>query len=163
MNDSIFMCATSICVCLVVCSVIRIVAPTGNTSRILSVVISVFVLLCMFSPLKSLVESFRFESDRSFSEDIELKQAEGYDEQVILQTASYINEYVNNILVNEGVENSEIKTILAVNENRGIYIRELNIYLSKGYSEKSAEIKELIKSSLGVEPLIKEAENDKEN
>ena len=78
------------------------------------------------------------------------------DERVIEETAKYLNEYVNEILVSKGVENASIKTILSTNENRGIYIKELNIYLDKDNMDKSKDVKEWILSLVGIEPVISE-------
>lgn len=156
MSESIYICAASLCCSLVACAVIRIILPSGNTERIMTVVLSVFVLCCLFGPLVDLIGN----SDFGFSEEDLIVSEEAavliQDDVVIEETAKYINEYINGILVSKGIENSEIKTVLSKNNEGGIYIKEVNIYLNKAYLEKSGDVRKWISESLGIEPEVSE-------
>ena len=160
MNESIYTCASSLCCSLIICSIIRMFAPTGNTSRILSVVMSVFVLLCILTPFLSLSDELNISAKEGTltvnEKDFSLK----LDEEVIKQTANNINSYVNTLLTQSGVENTIIQTILALDENNSIYIRAMNIYLNVNYKERKDEIKALVLRSLGIEPTVTEYEYD---
>ena len=156
MNTSVYTCAASLCVTLVACAVIRMIAPSGNTSRILSVVISVFVLCSMVSPISSLFKNLNFDTKEETFSVKEKDFSNQYDDAVITKTADYINRYVCSTLSAEGVENVSIKTVLGVDANNGIYINELNIYIDKAYTERFSEIKSIVKNTVGVEPTITE-------
>ena len=156
MNSSVYACAGSLCVTLVACAVIRMIAPSGNTSRILSVVISVFVLCSMISPIITLVKTSDFNvKEERFSVTEDSLSAE-YNEVVINQTADYINEYLNTSLEASGVEKATIKTVLALDKNDGIYINNISIYIDKKYTDKAGEIKNIVKNTVGVEPIVLE-------
>ena len=156
MNDSLYTCAACLCVTLVACAVIRMIAPSGNTSRILSVVISVFVLCSMLSPITAFVKDFGFgivdKSINDYEPDISAK----YDAEVIRQTAEYINQYVDAALNAQGVTDSSIKTIVSVSENNGINVSEMYIYIDKAYNSRSEEIRDIVKNTVGVDPIVVE-------
>lgn len=156
MSQSIYLCAASLCCCLVICAIVRMFVPNGNTTRILSVVISVFVLCCMFSPIKEIIKDFRVGQSEKKLNITEEKFNAKQEDKVINETAKYINEYINNLLVSEGVKNASVKTILALSQNRGIYIKDINIYLDKEYMKDSKKIKDLIIKYIGTEPEVTE-------
>jgi len=156
LTNSIYVCAASLCCSLVACAVIRIILPSGNTERIMTVILSVFVLCCLFKPIIDIVKNINLSLNEDHFNVTEESITVLQDERVIEETAKYLNEYVNEILVSKGVENASIKTILSTNENRGIYIKELNIYLDKDNMDKSKDVKEWILSLVGIEPVISE-------
>ena len=156
MSSSIYTCAASMCCCLVVCSIIRIITPSGNTTRIMSVVISVFVLCCLLSPITELIKNFKIKSYEETITAQEYDFSSEIDKKVISQTADYLNEYVNLTLESAGVNNASIETILALSEQKGIYIREMNIYLDVNEKDKTEDIKELVLNSVGIEPNVLE-------
>ena len=156
MNNSVYTCAASLCVTLVACGIIRMIAPAGNTSRILSVVISVFVLCSLVSPISVFVKnlSVTVDEDEFMSEEKSISVE--YDNEIIRQTADYINQYVYTSLKAEGIDNTAIETVLALDENSGIYISKMNIYIDKRYTEKTQVINEVVKNTVGIEPEITE-------
>lgn len=156
MSNSIYMCAASLCVSLVVCSIVRIIAPSGNTNRILSVVISVFVLCCVLSPIAELLKGFYTSSYESGYLYEEYDFSSEYDNEVMRTTGDYVNEYISLMLESSGVVNVSIKTILALDENGGIYIGDMRIYLDKSDMVKAEEVKELVMNAVGTEPVIME-------
>lgn len=155
--QSIYICAASLCCCLVVCAILRMVAPSGNTQKIMSVVIGVFTVCCLLSPLYEIGKNLNFSENKDYvSDKIRNDYEQQYDSKVLQTTAEYINEYVNSLLCESGVDNAQIETILSVNEGRGIYIKELNIYLYKKNEVDINEISDLIYSSVGIVPSITE-------
>mgnify|MGYP003289145769 CR=1 FL=1 len=161
MTESVYVCAASLCCCLIVCSVLRIISPYGSTQKIMTLVISVFAVCSLIAPFTSLVNEFR-ESykhnvcDESITDKIQLKT----DEEVAKLAAEYLNDYVNTLLLAKGITDSEIRTILSYDADSVIKIKELNIYLNKTYSSQTDEIKNLICSNLGVIPNVTELNNE---
>lgn len=159
MKDSIYICAASLCCCLVVCSLVRMIAPAKSTSRILTVVISVFALCCIISPVASAVKGFDVSSVE-WSVDAKTKEyAAQYDESVLRETAEYISQYVSAILMSADIKVSEVKTVVAVNDARGIYIRSVSIYLDKKYISRKDEIQQLLYSELGIKAEVTECKD----
>ncbi len=156
MRESVYICAASLCCCLVVCSLVRMIAPSNSTNKIMSVVISVFALCCLFSPIIELISDFdtgRYELNNVITVQ---KYSDAYDEEVLKSTAEYISEYICLLLDTGDIDVSEVKTIIGVDENRGIYIREINIYLDKDNIKYKDDVSSLLFSELGIKPKITE-------
>lgn len=156
MSESVYICAASGCCCLVVCALIRIIAPSGNTTKILSLVIGLFALCCLISPVAELFRNIDF---------VELSKEQNIcnenfsalcDEQVLSKTGDYINSYADIILKQADININNIQTVLGVDKNKGIYIKQMNIYINKTARDKADKIENLISNSLGIVPKITE-------
>ena len=157
MKTSVFICASSLCCCLIVCALVRMISPTGATNKIMNVVISVFTLCCLFSPVSDLVSSFRNE-EYKFNYDAQTEVVTGkYDESVVMYTTQYISEYISTVLTSAGIDVTQVKTRVGINEEKGIYISNVYIYLYEVTPSQKEEIENLIYSELMVKPVILES------
>ena len=158
--QSIYICAASLCCCLIVCALLRMIVPSGNTQKIMSVVMGVFTVCCLLSPLYEIGKNFNFPKVNCISYEIEEKLQEQIDSEVMKTTAEYINEYVNSLLYTRGISDAQIKTTLSVSDEGGIYIKDMNIYLYKKSEIDTQKITNLIYTSVGIKPIITEHQND---
>lgn len=157
MTESMYLCAGSLCCTLVVCSLVRIIAPAGNTTKIMSLVISIFSLCCLFSSFISFSDNLKFtEADISQAEISDEVFSDLCDDKVLSTTGDYINSYTKNLLIQSDINPQQIITVMGVDKNRGIYIREMNIFINEKYHSKTDEVKETVSSILGIEPTITE-------
>ncbi len=156
MNESIYICAASLCCCLVVSSLVRIIAPSGNTSKILSLIIGLFTICCLISPFVALFKDIDVNIYQKELNTESTNLTELYDEQVLSTTGEYINSYVLSLLKNAEIVPENIKTVLGVTKEKGIYVKQMNIYVRKYTWDKADEIKSLIETSLGIEPKVTE-------
>ncbi|MBE6734339.1 MAG: hypothetical protein E7563_03220 [Ruminococcaceae bacterium] len=157
MTESMYLCAGSLCCTLVVCSLVRIIAPAGNTTKIMSLVISIFSLCCLFSSFISFSDNLKFiEADISQAEISDDVFSDLCDDKVLSTTGDYINSYTKNLLIQSDINPQQIITVMGVDKNRGIYIREMNIFINEKYHSKTDEVKETVSSILGIEPTITE-------
>lgn len=156
MNESLYICSASLCCCLVVCSLIKLVAPSGSTTKILNLVIGVFALCCLVSPFVTLIKSL---DEYSYNVEYKMKQNElsdTYSEEVLGTTGNYINSYTQALLANAEIYVDDIRTTIGVDDKTGIYIKEVNIYVNKDSSYKTNTIVNLVESALGVKPKVSE-------
>lgn len=155
MSESLYICAASLCCCLVVCSLVRLVAPAGNTTKILSLVIGVFALCCLVSPFATLVNEVEFDSFQYEYEETQTELSLKYNEEILKTTGDYINSYVKVLLTSAEIMPEDIRTTLGVSNENGIYIKEMNIYINKNSSYKSETIEDLIETSVGIKPKVR--------
>ena len=155
MNESLYICAASLCCCLVVCSLVRLVAPAGSTTKILSLVIGVFALCCLVSPFVTLVKSIDVYSCETDYTEKQSELTQVYNEEILRTTGDYINSYTKTLLLSAEIIPDDIQTILGVNNENGIYIKEMNIYINKNSSYKIGTIEELIETSVGIKPKVR--------
>ncbi len=157
MSESIYICAGSLCCTLLICSILRIISPSGSTQKIMSVVICVFSLCCLVSPVYELVRSIELDNTQKDVNSIASENFEvNYDRAVLKETAEYINEYVNMLLESCSAENAKIETILSSDNSKGIYISGMNIYLYGNENVNIQEISDMVFSATGVKPNITE-------
>ncbi len=156
MSESLYICAASLCCCLAVCSLVRIISPSGNTTKILSLVVGVFALCCLISPFATLAKDINIDG---YKRELDIKNSDlsdVYDKEILRNTGEYINSYAQALLISADINPLNVKTIISVNESRGIFIKELNIYINKNSSYREDDIKSLIETALGVVPKITE-------
>lgn len=157
MKSSVFICAASLCCCLMVSALVRMIAPSGATNKIMSVVISVFTLCCLFSPVVDLVSNFDVSAYEYEADVISKNLSDEYDEEVIQYTTQYISGYVSTLLESAGYDVKQVKTQVTVNNEKGIYISSIDIYLYEVTSAQRIEIENMLKSELSVKPKIWES------
>ncbi len=157
MSESIYICAGSLCCTLLICSIIRIISPSGSTQKIMAVIICVFSLCCLVSPFYEFASSIKLNNVQANLNSITAEKYEAdYDSVVLKETAEYINVYVNALIESCSVDNAKIETILSSDENKGIYIAEMNIYLNRKETVNIQEISDVVLSATGVKPNIME-------
>lgn len=157
MSDSFYLCAASLCVCLVICALVKLVAPSGSTSKILSLVIALFALCCLISPVVSIVKEIDFPSLESETNNYQKQYDEIYNTQVLQTTGDYITDYSYVLLRQADITPLNIKTVIGVSENKGIYVREMNIYINKTDMDKADKVRSIIETSVGIVPEITES------
>ncbi|MBQ8000672.1 MAG: hypothetical protein IJ298_05565 [Ruminococcus sp.] len=122
----------------------------------MSLVIGIFALCCLISPVVSLIKNLDADmipTEHSISSsDI----TELYDERVLKATGDYINSYIDTLLIQAEIDAENIVTVLGVDENNGIYIKELNIYINKKDTVKADSIIDTVNSMIGIKPKITE-------
>lgn len=154
MTESIYICAGTLCCALVVCALVRMLSPSGNTTKILSAVIGIFALCAILSSFTEFLKGIDMPNV-AFKENITSQEfSELCDEQVLTQTADYINQYTQTLIDEADIEYKNIETVVGVSDDTGIYIKAMNIYISESTVGRSDEIRELISSSVGVKPNI---------
>ncbi|MGN0453244.1 MAG: stage III sporulation protein AF [Ruminococcus sp.] len=154
MTESIYICAGSLCVCLVACALLRMISPSGSTKKIMSVVVGVFMLCCLLSPIVSLMKSFDVSDLEAKYSQSESDLSQTVDAEVLKATGDYINEYTSALLREAKIDVRDIKTVIGQTETRGIYVREIYIYIDNTAKDKEKAISELILSAVGIEPKI---------
>jgi len=131
---------------LFVCSLIKILAPTGKTEKIIRLVISVFVLICIATCFKSVINAIdlpAFEASNSVT-----------DEALLKETGDYMAEYIDKLLISENLDAEVVEVTVEADENKVINVSEVSIYINQRDMIYKEKITELIKSYINIEPFI---------
>lgn len=147
--------AAVICVCSVAVSLICSIAPQGNMRKVINLVIGVFMLCCMILPIKNAIKGFDINIDTApISDDLQDTAINAYNDAVLSETKSRLESSACAYLAQHGITADEITVTLEANENAGIYISSLSIYIFIQDIEKSDEIIKLIKEKFEITPKI---------
>lgn len=146
---------STLCCSLIVATLVRIIAPQGNTEKIIKLIISAFILVSIVLAVKSVVDLVDTDKIISDSESIVSYENTEMNNEKVLKTASeYLVEYSKNLLESNNISVDNIKITLVESENSVIYVREAIIYINRDYLNDEDRIINLISSNLGVSPKI---------
>lgn len=121
-----------LCCSMFTASVIKLIVPSGKTEKILKLVISLFVLICLTTCIKSVADEIKTldKNDLSYTE-ISDSLDTSVNENVLKLTGDYMVSYIENLLVSEKIEYSEIKVTVDTDERGVINIKDICIYIDK--------------------------------
>ena len=136
------------------CAFVRIIAPGERTMKTISLVIGVFVVLAVTSPLVNFARNLDLSDSTEELFSVEGEASERYNQEVIKETGDYLAAYVFELLKTSKISPKNIEVVMGTDEERGIYIAACRIYMDKDDYQKEEDVKELISSSLAVEPSI---------
>lgn len=149
--------AFAVCVAAVAGSIMRLMCPAGEVAKIYKVTVSVFLLCCILAPVLNSTLSVDwgmegFTSSAAEENTGELKAT--LEAQVEEEFISSVKAYIESEITAYGASAEKIYINVNRNEDGGIFITELNIFLSAGDEDKQAEISKALRDNLGIEPAI---------
>ncbi len=140
---------------LFVASLVKMLAPKGKTEKILTFVISLFVIICIVTCFTAIATDIDASDVGSIIDEQSLSELESkVNNDVIKITGDYMVQYVKAILEAENIKPAEIKITVDTNENSVINLTEACIYISKKDLILKSEIEDIIKNDLGITPKV---------
>lgn len=144
--------AFSVCVALICGSIMNMLSPDGSLKKIYKLVICVFLLSTIISPLSEIdfSDSFNFEdkSSKAFEIDEEMfflgTTEEIVEEQIKNDTEEMFEEM--------GIIFKDISVKINILESGNIDINKFTVTIDQNYD--FSEIKEKVKNKIGMEPEI---------
>lgn len=136
---------------LFVSSLIKILAPTGSTEKVIRFVISLFVLICIVTCFKSIADTV----DISTTEEDYQNINSTVDMSVLKVTGDYMAEYVESLLLAEEISAETIEVTVNTDENKVINITDICIYIDKDKSLLESKITDIIETDLDITPKVK--------
>lgn len=154
-----------ICVCCVICGALGILAPLGNTKKLMNVVMGIFFLamaVSSFAGFDSQLEGFDFALPDS--QDIALEYENLGENEVLRVAEEKLEDYAAYVLGEEGIEPEKIRIILERDQSGGIYVKEINIYINQEQNRLfKTKINNTIKNDFKVFPNIVVGDKEKED
>ena len=135
-----------------VAALIKIIAPTGKTDKILKLVLSLFMLVSIAVAIENISESWEFsEGKYELSGKYNENLKHSVDSEVLKSTGDYIAEYIKNLLSLDG---AEIEIGLDVGENSVIKISAVNIYIKQKDLDLKNMITETVEEYFDITPMV---------
>lgn len=121
-----------VCVCVAAVSIVGAVSPSGATGKTLSLVTGVFIVCVMLAPISDFFKNGGFEITLpKISESLEYDAEKAYNDAVVTETASRLESDLKAGLMSEGYGVTDVEIKLSVNDDGGIIIDSLRIYIDK--------------------------------
>lgn len=135
---------------LFVAALLKILAPSGSCEKVIRLVVSIFVLICMVTCFKSVADEINISEIEA-----PVKNDSQFDESVLKLTGDYLAEYVNKLLLIENINAERVEVSVIRDENDVINITDISIYLNKSLAAYKSKAEEIITSSLNISPKVK--------
>lgn len=140
---------------LFVAGLVKMLIPAGSTEKILRLVISMFVLICIVVCFKTIYDSIDISSLKN---SVNSESEEIYEQNVLRVTGEYMAEYVKGLLDTEKITPEKIEVTVNTDSDFVINITDISIYLDKDNKFHESKIIEIIEADLKITPnlIIKE-------
>ena len=135
---------------LFVAALLKILAPSGSCEKVIRLVVSIFVLICIVTCFKSVADEINISKIET-----PVKNDSHFDESVLKLTGDYLAEYVNKLLLSENINAERVEVSVIRDENDVINITDISIYLNKSLAAYKSKAEEIITSSLSISPNVK--------
>ena len=143
-----------VCVCGVAVSVLGIISPNGMTSKTLGLVTGVFIVCVMIVPLKNFFTDFSLDLTMpEIPESISGEAQNAYNDAVVAEVKSRLEKTLLSTLVSEGYSVNKTEINPGKNEDGGIYIEGISIYIDKG-ENRILKITRRTEEILNVTPSV---------
>lgn len=137
----------------VVCMAVEILAPKTPLKKMLNLLISVFFLSAIFSPLliKAGLGDLEFEYGKVMenSEFVKESTDELTDDLIVHYTQKALTEQLQVNFNNIGVFDTEIEIFININEDTGIFINSAVVNVPETYKTAKPEMEKIIENTVG--------------
>lgn len=154
MNSILTACA-AVCGAAIAGSVISVLMPDGSTKKIMTLVMGAFMLCCLIVPVKNAIQGFTLDTSQLQSEEeITASADEAYTDRVIAQAEQTLASTLEGFFKSESIPVKKIRFYLKEEENLGIIINRICIYIDKKDNTHVFRINEITEENFSKTPDI---------
>lgn len=146
---------SAICVVAIAGSIISVLIPDGNTKKIVALILGLFMLCSMIMPIKQAINGFNIQSPEIPKEDsITASTDELYTQKVLSQTEKTLSQTLEGFLKSENIPFERTRFYLKQDQNLGIIISKICIYIDKKDNTYVFRINEIAEENFGKTPYV---------
>ena len=143
--------AVVLCTCVIACILIKMLVPQGRTQKTMNIIVTAFLIIVMISPIKNLVAS---GTSFKISTPDESKIMEEYSDKVLAQTQDNLRKSLLSVLEQNGVTPEDVFVKLKTDNENGIIIDYIYIYLNENSRGKSGDAIKITEENFSITPEI---------
>ncbi|HIW73476.1 MAG TPA: stage III sporulation protein AF [Firmicutes bacterium] len=143
--------AAALCTAAVGCTALHMLAPKGGLGKLLRLLTAAFFLCCMVSPLLELKNITPLSLDTLPAEVSAEALQERVNAQFERQVTAALEQVARQTLENYSLEPAKVAIKMDTDENGGIYITKIILYLDKQNAGGAIAAKQVMEQRLGVE------------
>ena len=150
--------AFSLCAAAVVGAIAELIAPQGDTKKILKVCVSAFFLCCLFSPVIGLLNAAPASIGEELPDTV-MYDGTGYGEelferQVLSAFAENIGRIAREALEESGIAAEEISVRVNIDGDSCISISEIEVTLGEELRTQELRAISAVEKRIGIRPKI---------
>lgn len=143
--------ALIICTCAVACAVLQILLPEGKTGKTINLIVTAFLILILISPIKNL---FLNENKLTIPTPDETKIMAEYNDKVVSTAKDNVRNSLKSLFQQNDIQVKDVYVELKTDEQGGIIIDYINIYISDDINSSQSKIINLVESNYNITPSI---------
>ena len=143
--------AVVLCTCVIACILIKMLVPQGRTQKTMNIIITAFLIIVMISPIKNCIAS---GSSLDISTPDESQIMDEYNSRVLSQTQDNLRNSLLSLLQQNGINPDDVFVKLKTDNENGIIIDYIYIYLSENNIGQSSDAIKLTEENFSITPEI---------
>ena len=143
--------AVVLCTCVIACILIKMLVPQGRTQKTMNIIITAFLIIVMISPIKNCIAS---GSSLDISTPDESRIMDEYNSKVLSQTQDNLRNSLISLLTQNGINFEDVFVKLKTDNENGIIIDYIYIYLSENNIGQSGDAIKLTEENFSITPEI---------
>ena len=143
--------AVVLCTCVIACILIKMLVPQGRTQKTINIIITAFLIIVMISPIKNYIAS---GSSLDISTPDESQIMDEYNSKVLSQTQDNLRNSLISLLTQNGINLEDVFVKLKTDNENGIIIDYIYIYLSENNIGQSSDAIKLTEENFSITPEI---------
>ena len=143
--------AVVLCTCVIACILIKMLVPQGRTQKTMNIIITAFLIIVMISPIKNCIAS---GSSLDISTPDESRIMDEYNSKVLSQTQNNLRNSLISLLTQNGINFEDVFVKLKTDNENGIIIDYIYIYLSENNIGQSSDAIKLTEENFSITPEI---------
>lgn len=146
---------TAVCAAAIAGSLASVLMPEGNTKRVVSLVLGAFLFCSMIAPVNEAISGFNAgEPEIPPEEEITATADEIFTSKVLDETSDILSRTLEGYLKSEKIPFLRTKFYLCRDDNLGIIISRICIYIKKKDNTYVFKIKEITEKNFGQTPFV---------
>lgn len=147
--------ALVICGCAVVCSIIELILPSAKMQSTARIVIAIFFLVCVISPIKAFVINLSDNINSANFNDITNTVSNiDYNKILLEETINNTINALKILLDEEDIKINNANIDAHISENNCIKIDSISIYIDVASNDELLKINSLVYKNFGLLPDI---------
>ena len=143
--------AVVLCTCVIACILIKMLVPQGRTQKTMNIIVTAFLIIVMISPIKNCIAS---GSSLDISTPDESQIMDEYNSKVLSQTQDNLRNSLISLLTQNGINFEDVFVKLKTDNENGIIIDYIYIYLSENNIGQSSDAIKLTEENFSITPEI---------
>ena len=143
--------AVVLCTCVIACILVKMLVPQGRTQKTMNIIITAFLIIVMISPIKNCIAS---GSSLDISTPDESQIMYEYNSKVLSQTQDNLRNSLISLLTQNGINFEDVFVKLKTDNEKGIIIDYIYIYLSENNIGQSSDAIKLTEENISITPEI---------
>lgn len=143
--------AVVLCTCVIACILVKMLVPQGRTQKTMNIIITAFLIIVMISPIKNFLSS---TSSLEIFTPEESQIMDEYNSKVLSQTQDNLRNSLLSLLQQNGINPDDVFVKLKTNDENGIIIDYIYIYLNENNIRQSSDAIKLTEENFSITPEI---------